>query len=149
MVRLPEDGTKTREERLIGIPELTVRDVSALWRPGMDLSECILSGNHRRSFAHAARLIGYRRTPTLRDLRHTFATLSLQYGGDLRATQEAMGHRELQSTQRYLSSTTSRTVAAGLVVEQVFAPTLPPPTPGFDPQMQPPPPVEKRVGASD
>ena len=116
MIRLPEDGTKTRDERLIGVPEFVSRDIVALWHPGTPYTTPLLAGNHRRAFRNAARRIGYTKTITLRDLRHCFGTLSAQGTGDARATQAALGHKDLRTTQRYLSATQIRTVSASKAV---------------------------------
>ena len=127
-MELPEEHTKDRDERTLAVPDVVARDIVALWQPGMEIDTCLLAHNHRRSFRNAARRIGYSKTITLRDMRHTFATLSLHHGGDLKATQEALGHTELQSTQRYLSSTQQRTISAGLAAAQAIL-THTPPTP--------------------
>ncbi|MDG1478448.1 MAG: site-specific integrase, partial [Myxococcota bacterium] len=116
MIRLPEDGTKTHDERLVGVPEFVARDIVALWKPGMPYEAPLLAGNHRRAFRNAARRIGYTKTITPRDLRHCFGTLSAQGTGDARATQAALGHADLRTTQRYLSATQVRTVSASKAV---------------------------------
>jgi len=132
-LHLPEWATKDRDERTLPVSEKLAGVLVNLWRPGLSVDAHLLAGNYRRSWRSAARAIGYNQTITLRDLRHTFATLSLQLAGDLTATREALGHSELESTQRYLSATEARVRRAGLAVSEALsahtAPTPPPPTP--------------------
>jgi integrase/HKD family nuclease len=127
---LPEWAAKSRDARTLAVHAELAMELVDLWEEGMPLSSCIVAGCFRKSWASAAKVIGYHQTITLRDLRHTFATVSLQRGGDLTATRDALGHAELESTQRYLSATEERVARAGLAVSQaLLAHTLPTPRP--------------------
>lgn len=57
----------------------------------------------RRTIRQVARRAGISQPDTLspHSLRHTFATLSLDSGVDLRDVQDAMGHRDPRTTRRY------------------------------------------------
>lgn len=52
-----------------------------------------------KDFAKVSRLSGVKITPY--QLRHSFATLYLQNGGDLFTLQKQMGHSDLRMTKRY------------------------------------------------
>ena len=78
------------------------------------------SADHRKSYATAVRRIGYGQPITLRDLRHTHATLALMGTGDATAVQSIMGHGDLATTQQYLSSTQDRIGAVAAAVGQYF-----------------------------
>jgi integrase len=64
---------------------------------------------------------------TLRDLRHCYATYSAQGTGDAAATQAALGHTELATTQRYLTATLSRTAGESVAVANAMGLQVPPP----------------------
>jgi site-specific recombinase XerD len=66
---------------------------------GHRLSPSILSSTFRR-YAHAAG-VDKRKHITLHTLRHVFATELLSAGANLRQIQELLGHKHLDSTQRY------------------------------------------------
>jgi site-specific recombinase XerD len=66
---------------------------------GHRLSPTILSSTFRR-YAHAAG-VDKRKRVTLHTLRHVFATELLSAGANLRQIQELLGHKHLDSTQRY------------------------------------------------
>jgi site-specific recombinase XerD len=66
---------------------------------GHRLTPTILSSTFRR-YAHAAG-VDKRKRVTLHTLRHVFATELLSAGANLRQIQELLGHKHLDSTQRY------------------------------------------------
>ena len=87
----------------------------------------LFATNHRKAFDAARKTIGYRKTITLRDLRHCHATWAAQGTGDAAAAQAALGHTDLRTTQRYLSTTIQRTAAAAVAVEAQLGRTTPTP----------------------
>lgn len=102
LLYLPGDASKTGP-RTIALSPL-VR--SAMGDPGCGP---VFSGrSHRRARASAARRAGLPRAPTLRDLRHSFATRALERCQDPVALMRALGHKDLAMTERYLSSTEQR-----------------------------------------
>ena len=55
---------------------------------------------------------------TLRDMRHTYATLALKGTSDPVAVMRSLGHKDLRMTETYLSSTVARTASASAAVAQ-------------------------------
>jgi len=76
--------------------------------------------SHLRAHRRAARKLGIAQRITLRDLRHCHATWSAQGTGDAAAAQAALGHTDLRTPQRYLSTTFARVACAALAVDQVL-----------------------------
>jgi integrase len=75
---------------------------------------------HRTARNLAAKRAGWPTGITLRDLRHTHATLAAHATGDAKAVQSALGHSDLRTTERYLSSTINRTTATAAAVAEVL-----------------------------
>ncbi|MFA5862143.1 MAG: tyrosine-type recombinase/integrase [Candidatus Thermoplasmatota archaeon] len=69
----------------------------------------------RIAVARAARVAGVTRRITPHMLRHTFATLLVENGADLRAVQEILGHASLRTTEMYVWVSQTRKAA---VLEQ-------------------------------
>ena len=60
----------------------------------------------RKVFKAAVKAIGLSKRATPHSLRHTYATLQMEQGTDLRVIQVLLGHKTLRSTERYLHVTT-------------------------------------------
>ena len=116
VLRLPGEATKTRGERVVGLPA----EALEILERGADLA-----GEHKTAFRLASKRAGWPRTITLRDLRHTHATLATVGTGDAAATQAALGHSDLATTQRYLSSTLERSAGAAAAVARAVGVTPP------------------------
>ena len=117
VLRAPAWATKNRRERVIGLTEEVVQDLrDAMAAGGLSEDDPLLPGLHRKVFVSSAKAVGYRKVITLRDLRHCHATWAAQGTGDAAAAQAALGHNDLRTTQRYLSSTIARTASAAVAV---------------------------------
>lgn len=117
VLRIPAASAKTRRERIVG---LSREAVDLLARRAAKSDGLLFSQeNHKKALRDACKRAGVPRFH-LRDLRHTYATLALQRTGDAVAVQAALGHTDLRTTQRYLSSTVARTVSAGASVSEAL-----------------------------
>ncbi|MEM6533123.1 MAG: tyrosine-type recombinase/integrase [Myxococcota bacterium] len=141
---LAPEHTKTRRARTIGLParavEIAARRLQE--KRGED-GRIFTSTDHKKHRAEmsqvalgarpaerprnkrgAGRKKDYAKSSvpniTLRDLRHTFATLALQGTADATAVMNALGHTDLRTTQKYLSSTMNRTASAGAAVSEAL-----------------------------
>lgn len=56
---------------------------------------------YRKQLARARKLAGIKERITPHTLRHSFATKAIQSGNDIMTLKEALGHRNLNTTQRY------------------------------------------------
>ena len=97
---------KTDEERAIplntkaieilkGIPQISRWVFSKNKKPVLDI---------RHALKTAAKKAGISRSVTTGMLRHTFATRLLQKGIDIETLRQLMGHKSIETTQRYLHS---------------------------------------------
>ena len=116
VLRIPAVAAKTRRERVIGLTAEALGCIDAARSAQGAWDTPLFAGNHRKAFDAARKTIGYRKTITLRDLRHCHATWAAQGTGDAAAAQAALGHTDLRTTQRYLSSTIARTASAAVAV---------------------------------
>ncbi len=123
LLRVPAEAAKTRRERVLGLtPECLgwiedARDTGSWDAP-------LFAIDHRKSFSSARKAIGYKKTITLRDLRHCHATWATQGTGDAAAAQAALGHSDLRTTQRYLTATVARTAGAAVAVADRLAASI-------------------------
>ena len=123
LLRVPAAGAKTRNERVVGLPaeSLEVLERLAAARK-FDRDVPLMDSDYKKSFHAATKAIEYDRRIHLRDLRHCYSTLGLHGTGDATATQAALGHAQLATTQRYLSSTLERAAAVSAAVARAIAP---------------------------
>lgn len=69
-----------------------------------------------RKLAASGQLEYFKTNLRIHDLRHTFASHFLANGGDLRTLMQLMGHKRLQTTERYLHALESRNLQAAEVI---------------------------------
>jgi site-specific recombinase XerD len=104
-------------------------------------------GNLQRTVHRAVVAAGFTKKVSLHTLRHSYATHLLEAGVDVVSIQRLLGHRNLQTTARYLHLTVPRLTQAAGLLEQlpavaIEAGTAPPPPPAAEvlaPVMPPPP----------
>jgi len=94
---------------------------SVAWRAGLNCGLCDTGQGHCAKGAHCHNWF-------LHKFRATFATMHLRAGVDLRTVQNWMGHKDLESTMRYLKP--ARDKEALRKVNATFP--LPMPTSGSD-----------------
>ena len=115
VLRIPAAAAKTRRERIIPLAPRVLAILArraAATEPGLPL----LPRTHKSSFEWARLKIGYSRHISLRDLRHTWATLANRSVG-IDAAKAGLGHTTLAMTDRYVTVDIERTAKAALAIE--------------------------------
>lgn len=119
LLRLPPTATKTRRERVVGLPAAALAILERA-RGSAGFDQPFLVGDHKKAFRAAAQAIGHTRRIHLRDLRHTHASWAAAETGNAAAAQLALGHSDLATTQRYLHATQAQAVAAAVAVDELL-----------------------------
>lgn len=133
ILRIPPWGSKTRNERVVGLPKtafaIMKRRIKAM---GKDEEKVFSQSDFKRHRAEVSQLVqgskadgdpygtGSAPNITMRDLRHTYATLALQGSNDPVATMRALGHKDLRTTEMYLSSSVERIAMLGDTVAGIL-----------------------------
>lgn len=115
ILRPPEAGTKTGEERYIGLVQEALDVIErrkAVAKDGVLFPHKSV-GQWLRRYCKKE---GIGPAVSLRDLRHSFSTYGLHGTSDAVSVQEAMGHADLRTTQTYQSSTIARVAAVSVAV---------------------------------
>ena len=119
LLRVPAGSAKNRRERVVG---LTEQAYEILKRQHAKHGDPVFAAvSHRKNRETACTAIGYAKVITLRDLRHTFATLGVQLTGDAVGAQGALGHSSLAVTQRYQTATIERVAAVSTAVGEALS----------------------------
>lgn len=134
IIRVPRWAAKSRRERVVGCPkralDIIKRRIPAAEKeakkrggPVRVFSQSDFKKHRARVWRDTAQELGLdpEVNLTLRDLRHTYATLALQSAADPAAVLAALGHKDLGMTQRYLTSPLERTAQLGAGVEGLYA----------------------------
>jgi integrase/recombinase XerD len=104
----PEWKIKTDEERVVDLNKTAVSLLRRLYRERKgrwvfsDTDKPVKS--IRRALQTAAKQAGLNKKVTPNMLRHSFCTHALLSGGDLISVKELMGHRHIETTEKYLHS---------------------------------------------
>ncbi len=116
LLRIPAPRAKAKKGRAVGLPEAAY---AVLERLGTALpTGPLFFREHKTARRLAAKRVGWPRSISLRDLRHTHGTIAAAHGGDLRSLQMALGHADLETTERYVTGLRA-TAVAGVVAESV------------------------------
>jgi site-specific recombinase XerD len=108
---------KGRKDRLVPLSLRLLEELRAYWRlcrpmtwlfPGKNPDQPISNGNVQRNFRRIARRAGLTKHCSMHTLRHSFATHLLEAGVDLLTLKALLGHRNLDTTARYLHISTQR-----------------------------------------
>jgi len=112
---------KGGKERQVALHPKLLEALRAYWREVRPVPPWLFTGRvgnpldpdqARRVFREAVRKAGLGRKVTPHALRHTYATLMLEQGTDLRVIQALLGHSTVRSTERYLHVATHLLVAS-------------------------------------
>lgn len=118
VLRIPASSTKGRKARTVA---LTAEALAIIKRRTRGDAPVFGSTLHRTTFEGARRRIGYAKSITLRDLRHTHATLGVR--ASLAGTRDALGHGKLSVTDRYVSAPLEQVAAVAAAVSLAMAGT--------------------------
>jgi site-specific recombinase XerD len=119
-------------ERLVALHPSLLEALRNYWREAHPVPPWLFTGRMgfpldfdqaRRVFKAAVKASGLAKRATPHSLRHTYATLLLEQGEDLRVIQALLGHRSIQSTEVYLH------VATHMIRRSTDVLALLPPTP--------------------
>jgi len=109
MVIRVEQG-KGRKDRYVMLSTSLLETLRAYWReekpktnlfPGKDGKEPLHPTSAQKAFQRARSRAKIEKPVSFHTLRHSFATHLLEDGANVRAIQSLLGHRSLESTQRY------------------------------------------------
>ena len=105
------DQGKGRKDRYVMLSQSLLETLRAYWREskpkvvlfprrGGTTPRCFSAG--QKAFDRARRQAGIKKPVSFHTLRHSFATHLIENGTSVRTVQALLGHRSLQTTQRYL-----------------------------------------------
>jgi site-specific recombinase XerC len=134
-LRVPEWGSKDRDERIVGLVQeayellIVAADETDAELRGTSLkqeSETPIFGkvDYKKSRIGAARRIRYNQNITLRDLRTIYLNYAVRGTGDPVAAQKAAGHSDLRTTEIYMRTTFAQQAAVSRAVAEL-APRCP------------------------
>jgi integrase/recombinase XerD len=111
-------AAKNRHDRIVPLPAVLLDALRAYWKEYRPAGGWLFPGNAGRAtmtraavhiaIRKAARAAGITKRVYPHLLRHTFATHLVETGTDLRTVQILLGHRSLESTERYTQLTEAR-----------------------------------------
>jgi integrase/recombinase XerD len=109
MVIRVEQG-KGRKDRYVMLSQSLLETLRAYWResrpklylfPGVDAKKPLCISAAQKAFDRARLQAGIKKPVSFHTLRHSFATHLIESGTSVRTIQALLGHRSLQTTERY------------------------------------------------
>lgn len=104
------DQGKGRKDRYVMLSPSLLETLRAYWRaskprvfmfPGMGGKRALNATIAQRAFGNARERAGIKKAVSFHTLRHSFATHLIESGTNVRTIQALLGHRSLQTTERY------------------------------------------------
>jgi site-specific recombinase XerD len=105
------DQGKGRKDRYVMLSQSLLETLRAYWReskpkvflfPGLGGKKPLCVSAAQKAFDRARLQAGIKKPVSFHTLRHSFATHLIENGTSVRTVQALLGHRSLQTTQRYL-----------------------------------------------
>jgi integrase len=120
ILRVPAASAKNRKERQVALTAEALAIITK--RLAEDPKRDLIFGAvlHRKAFETARGKIGYERSITLRDLRHTHASIGAAVS--VHGTRDALGHGRLSVTDRYVTSQLEHVAAVAAAVTGALKP---------------------------
>lgn len=119
---------KGGKDRLVPVPARLIAEIGELGR-GQAAGAWVFPGRGRgghlsvaavqRAFAKVVREVGLAKPVSFHSLRHSYATRCLEAGTDLVTLQRCLGHRELETTSRYIHLSQEGLRGAGNPLDEV------------------------------
>jgi site-specific recombinase XerD len=129
---------KGQKDRLVPLSPVLLEELRAYWRlarprdwlfPGQGTSGHLHVGGVQRMLTRLVRPLGLGKRVSLHTLRHSYATHLLEAGVDVVTLQRLLGHRDLQTTSRYLHVSTQHLQRLASPLDALLALPPPPPAP--------------------
>ena len=119
VLRVPAPSAKARKERVLPLPPRALEIIRrrAIHVENYD-APVLFQGSHMTARTLARKRIGYKTPISLRDLRHTLATLTNRVGG-IAAARDVMGHESIATTNRYISGDLLEMGRAALAIDEI------------------------------
>jgi site-specific recombinase XerD len=122
IIELQDSATKMRDARIVGLCETAHAIIERRRQEDPHAELVFVSANFKKARRETSKRLGFSCTLTLRDLRHTFLTEGLRLTADATAVMRVAGHKDLRTTEKYMSSTIARATSVAAAAERALDP---------------------------